>query len=163
MSGRGRLLRNAANFRGGILNGVILLERIIDSYLSWYFTNDKLRGDELMDMLFASKDGVPMKRKTILFKKLIKKNDINFHNSNDKFFKDIDFVIEQRNIFAHYLLDTDDQAIKDHIEKKSITFLMYHDEEKKVHYDIDKLDDIVDKIEYTLKIASNVYKDLRNN
>lgn len=156
MSGRGQLLNRAATLRGGILNGVILLERIIDSYLAAYFTADEVKRGELMSMLFAASNGMPMKQKTVLFKKLLKKNEETFFKENSEFFKDIDYVIEQRNIFAHYLIETGQSAIDDHISKRSLTFVKYLDKEMLIHYDLKTMDSIVFKVESCIETATGL-------
>ncbi|RZK14005.1 MAG: hypothetical protein EOO43_17025 [Flavobacterium sp.] len=89
---------------------------------------------------------------------IVEKHDNNYFKLNKAFFDDIALLMVQRNIFAHYLLDTEQPAITKHIDNKTIFLVQYKKgTSKPIEYSENDVDEIVGKIEKCLSIMNQMY------
>jgi hypothetical protein len=156
------MLNKAAVWRGGILNGVIMLERIIDAYLACYFCNDPNKRDELNDLLFSASAGSGMnfEPKRVVFAILFQKHKKDFYKENKKFFDLISSCIKHRNVIAHYLLDTSPEAIAKFSIDKKLPFIKYKEVTENVYYSDSQLNDIAMEIEYCVSFANKLLEEV---
>ncbi|WP_419803524.1 hypothetical protein [Mucilaginibacter sp.] len=135
----------ASKARGTIINQIIFLERVIDEFLSGYFCDNLIKKRELMELHLGDK--LPFEVKRNIFSILLKDHYPDFLIKHPKLIKDIISVIEHRNIFAHYLLDTGEEALTildDEIPK--IGFIRYKKNTETIWYTSEKINEIVAQI-----------------
>lgn len=106
------LIQKGSGVRGKIINETIVLEKFIDNFLSIYFGGTKPKQKELFELVFCN-DRFNFSAKYEVFNYLIKSHYPSFSKENPTFSTDIKKIIEDRNIMAHYLLDTRDEAVND--------------------------------------------------
>jgi hypothetical protein len=150
------ILKDAAKYRGWILNGTIALERLIDVYLACYFSPYKSKRDELVDLVFAASGGMPFEPKRNIFAILLKKHHKEFHNNNKAFLEDLSYIIKQRNVLAHYLTDRSDEAIQRFKDKSEVGFIRFKEVTETVYYSEDVIKSIIDKIEKCIVIMQSL-------
>jgi hypothetical protein len=102
----------ATTTRGMILNQTIMLERAIDEYLCLHFCQTKIKRTELMDLIFGT-ERMSFDIKRNIFKILSNRYHTDFIKDNPTINSDIKQIVETRNIFAHYLLDSTENGIKE--------------------------------------------------
>ncbi|QGW28411.1 hypothetical protein [Phnomibacter ginsenosidimutans] len=116
-------VHQASHTRGVLINQIILLERLIDSYISKYFCNTQDKATELMDMILATRrmtfDGKADVFRTILDKLYPEKK-----KENSTIAKDLKFIIEERNMLAHYFLDVSPDILNSFSETNSAFTLL---------------------------------------
>lgn len=98
--------REIANYRrGAVLGECIKLERKIDEFLAWYFTNNnKIKREELLGLILYE-NGIPFKRKIDLFREILFKRYKSIYTPAQKTLKKLDEIKNKRNIFAHRVLN----------------------------------------------------------
>jgi hypothetical protein len=97
------------NYRGQIINDLIYLERLIDEAIARHLCVDNDRQTELMELILCN-ERIGFSNKVQVFEYIFKKHKSDFVSNNPKIFSDIKKLIEERNIIAHYLLDTSENG-----------------------------------------------------
>lgn len=114
---------HASQTRGVLINQIILLERLMDKYISEYFCNIPDKAEELMDMILSTRrmtfDGKAEVFRTILDKLYPQKK-----KENSAIVKDFKFIIEERNMLAHYFLDASPDILSNFSEKNGTFTLL---------------------------------------
>jgi len=129
-----------------------ILERAIDHYLSWYFaSNDPLKYEELILLIFAN-ERISFESKRQIFTFLLKKHHDPFLIKNPNLIKDLIYIIEQRNILAHYDYDSD-ELTKDGLTQ--INFVKYKNTLDFIPIDSKKLKDLRRKIDTSLVLIAD--------
>jgi hypothetical protein len=98
--------------RGKIISDTIHLERKMDDYLASYFCNDVEKKKDLMQSLLSTKR-IIFENKRLIFDYVVNKANPDWVKKYPKFKNTLIKIIEQRNIMAHYLLKTGEDAIID--------------------------------------------------
>lgn len=142
------LMSNAAVLRGIILNDAIYIERLIDEFLSRYFCgNDPDKKRDLMELIICEPLNFDIKR--LAFIEIVKKEYQDFLIKNPSFKSDIDSIMKDRNILAHWLLDTSENGTTA-MSRGEIMFVRFKVKtEKAVNtkiFDQGKIDELKDKI-----------------
>ncbi|MGY4537020.1 hypothetical protein ACVW0P_001434 [Mucilaginibacter sp. UYNi724] len=101
---------DAIVLRGGLINEVILLEKIIDNWLAKYFCNNEKRKNEFFDLILCH-DRLTYSSKVAVFVFIIQSHCKDFLKTYPYLAKDLNEIAEKRNILAHWLLDTSDTGI----------------------------------------------------
>lgn len=96
---------HASQTRGVLINHIILLERLMDKYISEYFCNTSDKALELMDMILATKR-ITFDSKAQVFRTILDKLYPEKKKENATIATDFQFIAEQRNMLAHFFLDT---------------------------------------------------------
>ena len=142
--------------RGIIIDETITLERIIDEYISKYYCSNEESSKELMEMLLCT-NKITFENKMQIFKVIIDKKKDDFNSRYPTFISDIlHKIIPQRNIFAHYWLDTREHLTEFLVDRKTV-FIKYKNQTEYIEYDqflFDKLTNTISKsitnfLEYT--------------
>lgn len=110
--------------RGKIISDTIHLERKMDDYVASYFCSDQEKKKDLMQSLLSTKR-IVFENKRLIFDFIVKKINPGWIKKYPKFRNDLIHIIEQRNIMAHYLLNTGTDAI-DKMENK-MDFINFRD------------------------------------
>lgn len=143
----------ATTTRGMIINQTIMLERAIDEYLCLHFCKTQEQRTELMDLVFGT-ERMTFDLKKQIFKIISSRYHPNFSKENPIIHSDIKIIVETRNIFAHYLLDTTENGIKEFDQQdKIIGFIKFKNERVLIKYNIhgivkhlDTIDKSIEKI-----------------
>src|SRR5688572_27203759 len=95
---------NVSSITGTIIHETILLERMIDVYLSNIFGKNKEFAIALRDWVFTER--INLESKIQILKLVIERYNEPFAKEHKSYFTDLIYIMEQRNIFAHYLIVT---------------------------------------------------------
>jgi hypothetical protein len=142
-------------FRGSVIQRACELELVIDLYIAQYFTKDN---QKIINYLQLISPRLTFDSKREIFNFLIKKYNPEFEEQF-KYHADLDKIIKQRNIFAHYVIDKSEFSIKAFEEKREVNFikLKHGISEQGIeghNYDAKKVDEIINGI--------NIYVDAIN-
>lgn len=106
-----KLYTNTAyRVRGIIINEIILLERMIDGYLANYFCTTSKSKKSLKELILCT-DRITFGNKREVFQFILETENPAFLKKHPNFLKNITEIIKERNIVAHYWLNTSDEAI----------------------------------------------------
>lgn len=134
--------------RGKIINHTIILERVIDEYLTNYFCGeDEEKRKVLMYSLFGT-NRITLDSKRQLFEDIIKKDKPDFVKKHPYLKKDLIYIAEQRNILAHYMLNSSDDGINNH--DSHIEFVNFKGERKIIRFEEKTQIDLISKIEKSI-------------
>ena len=142
--------------RGLFINEFIVLERNIDLYLARTFGKPNLI-NALHDWVFT--DRIFFENKIQIFKLTIERCNPEFKSNNPQYFNDLLFLVQQRNIFAHYAFINDDASLKKFVKDKTLTFAKFKNDAEVFEYTQDKINKVCDLL---LKYAP-VITDLVNS
>lgn len=124
-------VHTASQARGVLINHIILLERLMDTYLSKYFCHSEEKAVELMDLIMSTRritfDSKAQVLKTILEKEFPEKK-----KENQELGKDFQKIAEERNMLAHYFLDVSEDCINRFLLDRS-TFTLLKIEKGRTH------------------------------
>ncbi|MGG9962398.1 hypothetical protein [Ferruginibacter sp. SUN106] len=109
--------------RGNILNAVTSLEMVIDLYITSYFTDDVDKSEELMNLIIAPRMSFENKVQVLMV--LIEKYRPEILASNKTMTSDLIAIIQERNILAHYPLDTTPWGLQTYYETHDLTFFKF--------------------------------------
>jgi len=134
------------HMRGQVLDSMIDVERLIDDLLSFYFTSDDIKENELKEMLWHTERINLGSKKEILFL-ILNSHYKRWLNQNPNFITSLQEIIPHRNIFAHLELDlSKEYATNEPIE---LIFKKYKSGKLKLEiYPDDRLTELMDKFTY---------------
>jgi len=150
------ILNRAAQFRGWVLNGTVVLERLVDVYLSRHFCYHKEEQEEIMELVFAASSGMPFDPKKNLFQIILKKHHRSFYDENTELIHDIAYIIKQRNILAHYLLDRTDAALDRFLKSGEVGFIKFKEVTETIYFTENDIAKITQKIERCIQIVNGL-------
>ncbi|WDF55205.1 hypothetical protein [Mucilaginibacter sp. KACC 22063] len=136
-----QMIETSIRYRGSVLHDVAWLEKLIDNFIIYHFTTDELKIIEMQLLLFGD-NRLNLENKRQIFDYIAIKHHADWYNSyapiRIKDYKksvpmnnDIIWIIEERNKFAHLVLDTTDLGIKFEGE---IGFLRYKNATERYSY-----------------------------
>ncbi len=114
---------HASITRGVLINQVILLERLMDSYICEYFCHSYDKAGELMDTIMSTKR-VTFDAKSQVFRTILDKVYRSRKKENTKLAADFKFIGEERNKLAHYFLDISKEAVDRFKDEKNSSFTL---------------------------------------
>jgi len=117
--------------RGALIHEAVFLERMIDFFLSKHFAKNKKASIELTDWVFTER--ITFENKVQILNLVIQKYFPEFKETHPTYHKDIIYIVEQRNIFAHYLALNDDKDIELFLNDKTISFIKYKNDSTVVY------------------------------
>jgi hypothetical protein len=104
--------------RGKIIHNCTILEKIMDDAIARHFCSNEEKRHDMFIFILATERITWMNKHQVLGLIFNRQSAINapnkysrFIENNPDFVGDIQKIIENRNIFAHYLLDTSDQYL----------------------------------------------------
>ncbi|MDQ3843634.1 MAG: hypothetical protein M3342_06415, partial [Bacteroidota bacterium] len=115
------ILKHICEARGRIIHHAIEVEYLISMYIAQHFTKDEVKAEELIAMILLPR--MTFENKLQIFEQLILKYNHEFKTAFPSFRNDINEIIEERNIFAHYPTDFSKEAIEE-FEKEGIITLV---------------------------------------
>ena len=115
--------QSAVIVRGNVLNAVTALEMSIDLYITNYFTNDVDKSEELMNLIISPRMSFENKLQVLMV--LIEKHNPKILEENKSMNTDLKGIIEERNILAHYPLDTTIWGLQRYYETSALTFFKF--------------------------------------
>jgi hypothetical protein len=147
--------QNVANIRGSVIQNCVMVEKIMDEFISGYFCKENLKED-LMTFLLCT-ERITFRGKSDIFKLIIEKKEnaarfAEFKKENPSIHNEItEYILEERNIFAHYLLDTAEGYIDRYEKHGIIRFIKFKVSKEKpaVHY-LEYNNDRIQKIHKTI-------------
>jgi len=104
-----RIQMAAYIYRGQLISDLIYIERHIDEALSRHFCSDPKKRLEIMQVVFGT-DRLGFSNKVSMFQFICETHYSDFLKENPKMLSELKSLIEERNIVAHYMLDTSDEA-----------------------------------------------------
>jgi hypothetical protein len=159
-----QLNNRVAQIRGIVLHHCAFVEKVMDQAVSKYFCPNIEKQDDLLNFILCT-ERITCRSKLDIFRLIVekeaaKKGDnkyFKFKNKYPNYYKEmVDCVIEERNIFAHYLFDSMPGYVERFNNEKKIGFIKFKVSEAnpKIHvieYDNDK----IDRINNTIKKYGN--------
>ena len=121
MTTKEKILLDAFNIRGRVIQRAIEIESAIDIYIVEYFSNDLAKQIELRALIVAPR--MTFENKFQVFSYLVNKYHPEFESEHKNYKKDITYIIEKRNMFAHFPIDFSDEALKAYEKDGTITFV----------------------------------------
>ncbi|MFZ4101202.1 MAG: hypothetical protein ACOYKR_04555 [Sphingobacterium thalpophilum] len=149
------IISDSTDIRGFFITDTIVIERRIDNYLANYFcSKPKYRRQELIEMILSS-DSMTFEKKKNIFKVVLKKHQPTFEKEYPELFPFLNSIIENRNIFAHYLLDTSKEALKRY--PNDIGFVKYKNDTVTIWFNNEQLKDHLLKHNRVLKMLDEIF------
>jgi hypothetical protein len=149
------IVSDAMSIRGFYITDTILIERVIDGYLAQYFCKTQYRQKEILELILST-ESMPFERKRQILKVILNKHHPNIEKEYPNLFPYLVKIIEQRNIFAHYLLDTSKAALKRY--PKEIGFVKFKNETSTIWYNNELLNAHLKKHIYCLDTLLIIFK-----
>jgi hypothetical protein len=103
-----QIQNSALKIRGYMLNELIFIERLIDEYITRHFCKDEHKKKELFEFIVC--EYVAFEPKRHLLNYLIEKYDKELFENNESNLKDLTDLMVKRNRFAHWMVDTSEEA-----------------------------------------------------
>src|SRR5450755_4530417 len=137
-----KMISESIKWRGTVVDKCIFLERCIDNYLAYFFClgNDE-KGQQLIELILST-DRITFSGKQQVLKFVIDKYKMDFVAKYPNYNKDIVDLIQHRNIFAHYLLDTTNAGVIKFREDGTIGFLKFKNSMEVGEYSVANLEKI---------------------
>jgi hypothetical protein len=127
--------------RGKVIGKAIYLEKTIDLWLSEYFCHNKGRAEDLFYLILChDRLGFEAKRQVFCYVVEHKCND--FFRKYPTLNKDLSYIIEQRNILAHYQID----STVDGLDSIEVGFLKVKNKQLRVPFTKEKIEDLYHKM-----------------
>jgi hypothetical protein len=137
--------------RGVIINEVVLLERVIDEILAYYFCGSNPKKQELMELIICTNRMI-FENKIQVLKVLLEKHKPDFLKNNPTIINDItQKIIVERNIFAHYWLVTSAE-LSTFVKAKQTVFIKFKNTTEYIYYDNNSFAAICEVIAKAIKI-----------
>lgn len=143
----------AANTRGVLINHIILLERLVDSYIAEYFCGVGNRSIELMDMILATRR-ITFDGKMQVLKMILDKQFSRELNKHSEYAKDLQLISNRRNQLAHFFLDPSPEAIERFIKTGAFTLLKIDNFREPKIYDFAKVKETGDLADKYINIVT---------
>lgn len=154
------ITQRSIEYRGTILHKCISLEKLLDYCITHHFSDEVNKRQELTELLldrtyFDSKIGI---WETIM-KKLYSKEV--FKKRFSKLFSEMRYCKDQRNIFAHYMVYSYDNAIEDY--PKKISFINFRNSMTLEHYPINEYEQLLERIDKCNEVLVDLAEELYPN
>jgi hypothetical protein len=149
------LIKRSAEYRGQIIERVVVLERIIDTFIGMYFFKDMAKYREMQEMVFATTK-ITFLNKAEVLTAIIKKNNSQFLVKNKKFFDELNGIAEERNKFAHHATDISKKAVEVFKKDGTVVLLKYKNEEIPSPYNDEIIDNLMTKITKYQKLILSI-------
>ena len=123
----------ASYTRAHIIGRVVMLESMMDIFLSTHFCKTKSLQNEIMEIIFGTlKISTDSKRDAM--NAIMNKHHKEFLKNNKFFNTDVQNIIAQRNIFAHYPIFDFGKGLSLYKLDKTISFLKFRNSKEMVSY-----------------------------
>lgn len=130
--------------RGIFLSNLINLEKMIDIKLcNYFFPKEGIKKKELFELVFAG-DKIPFGQKVQLFKVLVEVHNPEFLNNNKGIITEIVKFSEERNIFAHYITNVGEEAVR--IAHTHLIFEKFKNSYEPVMYTHQEIDEKITRL-----------------
>lgn len=145
--------------RGEILHQCIMLEKKIDSFFSNYFCKDP---NKRLLFFYIFMDKISLDSKISMLESLLNKISTNeLKTSYKELISDLREIKDDRNRFAHYMVDViSDQSIDNF--PKAINLVSFKNSTRLFNYDDDKLKNLIDKINNCSSKLSGLIAEVKN-
>lgn len=111
-------------YRGQIIGDLIYVERLIDEFISRHLCETTEKQKEIFELILAN-ERMGFSNKIQVFEFIIRTHKKEFLTSVPNMFSNLKNLNEERNIVAHYILDTSENARKAFQKSKSIGFVKF--------------------------------------
>jgi hypothetical protein len=138
------ITQNCFKVRGFIINQTISLERIMDRYISKYFSNDETKIEELIELVFSTKR-IAFESKRQIFKYIVDNHNKDFLKKYPDVCSDLKKIEEHRNVFAHYYLDNSDEG-EEMFKNGKMGFVEFLNKTETIYYTRQGLNKIYDML-----------------
>ena|ERR1700744_485748 len=135
---------DASYFRGTVLNEMANLELYINLYIASYFCPNDYDKIHEMQLLILGDSRTTLGGKIEVFHNIAKIHDkqwLDAYKGDKTLVKDLTYVMEQRNIFAHRIIDLD--SFTTERPEKTVRFLTFKNSLDKVDYDERKFENLM--------------------
>ncbi len=157
------LTKKSIEQRGKILNAMANFEVLFNVYLAHYFCGSNTKKIEEMILIIFGDDRTTLSAKAQMFSHIATNHDKKWYDSYVSLRKpqhkkkpyslnsDIVFIIQERNVFAHRYLTTDDDLNGNPTPKNVLRFVKFKNDLEPLDYTDEMLNDIYKTIIYIMK------------
>ena len=146
---------HASFTRGVLLNHTILLERLIDSYISEYFCGLGEKSIELMDTIISTRR-MTFEGKMQVFRIILDKQYPKSKNKHTDYATDLQVIANRRNQLAHFFLDPSEEAMERFIKQGAFTLLKIDNIRESKIYDLKKVTEVGDMLQKYINIVTGM-------
>jgi len=151
-------MKLAAKYRGEVINETIWIEKSVDVYIAKYFCKNEAIGKE-MHLMILGDNRMTFENKKQVFDFLAKKHEMDWYQSynsiRDNSRKknrvplagDLDYIIGERNVLAHCMLDVSKEALE--LGDGTIRFRRFKNDYQAFDFNEEKLN-LIHKILYDI-------------
>jgi len=139
--------------RGQIISEAILLERLVDDYISRYFTDDSAKLVFMKEVVFGA-DKMVFEYKRQIFHEILKINNKDFLKTYPTLLKEISYIIEKRNNVAHLLID----IRAPQLDKSGIALVKHKNVTSEVYLDEEEIDNVLTTINRCVDIITKLIR-----
>ncbi len=143
------ITETAIEYRGKIIHEACYLEKMIDTYIAMYFCEENPLKISDMQLLILGDNRMNFESKRQIFDFISKNYDQNWYYQYKNISKDLQDIIEHRNVLAHCLLDTSEDS--KNFQEGVIRFIRFKNNVDYKVYTVDTLFDLWDKIGKCIK------------
>lgn len=136
------IIKSAIQVRGFIIHNLTYLERCIDEAIAAHFCKDHKLREQMLELVISA-NGMNFKSKREILKSIIEKNYSDIDDKYPTLFTHVKEISEERNIFAHRLLNTSAEGMKKFKDTGELSFVAISKVNK--YYTKQDLDLIVQK------------------
>lgn len=108
------MMQKSFSVRGKLISDIIYLERSIDEYLARYFCDDSDKITDIMKTILCTRK-ITLDNKKEVFLYLLKKVNPEWLLKHPTVNADLVDLIEERNRFAHYILNSNETNVDNYI------------------------------------------------
>lgn len=137
------ILGKSIFIRGKVIGKAIFIEKLIDKWLAKYFCNNEDRSSDLYNLILCH-DRLGFEAKRQVFCYIVENKCPIFFKLHPTLNKDLAYIIEQRNVLAHYLIDTTEDAIN----ATEVGFLKMKNKTTRVEFSLEKIENLYKLLEF---------------
>ena len=152
---------NSALMRGHVLSKVIVLETMMGAFLSKHFCKTKKLQTQILETIFATTK-ITFDSKRDAINAIMIKDYKKFLEENKHFNSDLQEISKQRNIFAHYPLNTLEKGKELFKKNKIVTFIKFKNSTDFEAYDIDSVNRFLKKVSDVTLAIINLLDTMKN-
>jgi hypothetical protein len=138
------LMHRIYGLRGAVINEHIMLERMIDFYLSNTFAKDKKTSTELRDWVFTER--INFESKIQILRLTISSHNPEFDLQYPKYGNDLIEINQKRNILGHHLFINDDEAIELYEKHNTYSFAKFKTDSSILYLTNDEVKNLINLI-----------------
>ncbi|BFG69623.1 hypothetical protein KACHI17_05040 [Sediminibacterium sp. KACHI17] len=134
---------SASSARGQIINVFASLETHLDIFLGQHFCTHEDKKDQMLNLVLSR---ITFDNKRAIFKFLIDNYYTKWLAKYPDFNAAIKDISDERNIFAHYTMDTTLEGIDYMVNSRNVVFIKFKNQRERIEYSEQRINELIGKI-----------------